>query len=102
MKDRETRVKPAEGWEDYDAGKLASTRIRLSWSKPSSNRELATKIAEALFVNSDKRSRLKAVRLQIKLGWREHQDTESEKDGGGWCFKAAVNQIERVLNEHVG
>ena len=62
------------------------------------NRELATKIAEALFVNSDSTSQLKAVRLQIKLGWREYSDTKWEQDGGGWSFKKAVDQIERVLN----
>ena len=56
-------------------------------------RELATLIAEALFYNGwgDK-----AVRLQLRL---DDGGKGRERDGGGWCFDAAIDQIESILRE---
>ena len=56
-------------------------------------RELAKKIAEALFTNGFKE---KANRLELKIGLTPQQ----ERGAGGWCFNTAVDQIERVLKSN--
>lgn len=52
------------------------------------NRELAEAIAKRLFTNGAEQV---AERLVLEL--------PGGRDGGGWCQKAAEDQIEKVLNE---
>lgn len=50
------------------------------------DRELAVLIAEALFTNGQNE---KANRIALKL--------PGERDGGGWCKRAAIDAIERTI-----
>ena len=58
-----------------------------------SNRLIAEKIAEELFVNGngDKADRIQLCQKSGGL---------LERDLGGWCKASAVAAIERVLEEH--
>lgn len=55
------------------------------------NRILAQRIASALLTNGDK---IKHDRLAMK----RKDDCGVERDGGGWCERALVDEILKVLN----
>lgn len=59
-------------------------------------RELATKIATRLFTNGFGDQ---GTRLEIKRSVRMPSGPEEEVSMGGWCFEAAVDQIERAILE---
>ena len=61
-----------------------------------SPRELAEKIATRLFTNgfADR-----GTRLEIKRSVRMPSGPEEEVSLGGWCYQAAVDQIEKAIIE---
>jgi hypothetical protein len=62
-----------------------------------SPRELATKIAKRLYTDG---SGIEATRLELKLGNHNPTLPREEKSLGGWCFNAAVDQIQRIIEEN--
>ena len=57
------------------------------------NRQLAEKIAERLFTNGVGK---RAERLKLVI---DPKGSEPERDLGGWCERAAADQIEKILDE---
>ena len=79
---------------EYEFACICPTRTRPLVPAPCSARGLAELIASRLFVNGDGDQ---GTRLDIRQG----DPHGEEKSLGGWCLAAAIDQIQKVIEQNV-